>query len=187
MKKLLIAFIAMITILAIAYYFISPVFKVVEVDDVSPLDVITAKERVQIKDALDTMDAETKAEFEKQTDIMKNKIMVMEDSMPSTPKIVSEGSFKQRAHEVDGKAILIETGGEKILRFEDFDTINGPDLRIYLSTDLGDDDFVELGKIKATKGNVNYEVPSDVDVTKYKYVLVWCKPFKVLFSYAELG
>ena len=89
-------------------------------------------------------------------------------------------------HEVEGKAILIETDGEKILRFEDFDTINGPDLRIYLSSDLGDDDFVELGKIKATKGNVNYEVPGDVDISKYKYVLVWCKPFKVLFSYAEL-
>ena len=131
------------------------------------------------------MDSETKAEFEKQMDSMKGKIMVMDDTMPSA-SIIAQGNFKSRAHEVDGKAILIEKEGNRILRFEDFETINGPDLQIYLSSELGGDDFVELGKIKATKGNVNYEVPSDVDISKYKYVLIWCKPFKVLFSYAEL-
>ena len=46
--------------------------------------------------------------------------------------------------------------------------------------------MIDLGIIKATKGNVNYEIPQDIDTTKYNKVLVWCKPFKVLFSYAEL-
>ena len=68
----------------------------------------------------------------------------------------------------------------------DFDTINGPDLRIYLSSDLGSADIVELGKIKATKGNVNYDIPEGTDLEIYKNVLVWCKPFGVLFSFAQL-
>ena len=69
---------------------------------------------------------------------------------------------------------------------ENFETINGPDLFIYLSKDLTNKDFVNLGEIKATKGNVNYEVNSSIDTTQYKNVLVWCRAFGVLFSYAEL-
>jgi len=42
------------------------------------------------------------------------------------------------------------------------------------------------GKIKGTKGNVNYEIDRGVDLEKYDKVLVWCVPFGVLFSYADL-
>jgi hypothetical protein len=54
-----------------------------------------------------------------------------------------------------------------------------------LATDRSASDYIDLGKIKATKGNVNYGIPSDVDLEKYDTVLVWCVPFEVLFSYAE--
>lgn len=83
--------------------------------------------------------------------------------------------------------MLIEDDNKKIVRFEDFETINGPDLHIYLSADLEANDYVDLGQIKATKGNVNYDVPVGADTLKYNKVLVWCEPFEVLFSYAELG
>jgi len=174
--KNIIIILLFVIIIPIAYYLISPVFKVVELEEESPL---------QVKDAMDTMDAATKAEFERQVDAMKDKIIVMDDAMPAA-NIVSQGNFKARAHEVDGKAILIEKDGKKILRFEDFDTINGPNLHIYLSSELGDNDFIDLGKLKATKGNFNYDLDS-IDTNKYNKVLVWCVPFSVLFSYAELG
>ena len=112
--------------------------------------------------------------------------MQMSDAMPGSAVIVAQGSFKERAHEAKGSALLIDDNGELILRFEDFETINGPNLHIYLSAGLGDDDFIDLGKIKATKGNVNYEIPPGTDIEKYDKVLVWCVPFKVLFSYADL-
>jgi len=178
MKKLWILIIILLVIgIPFAWYTISPVFRVLEKDESSPL---------VIKDAMDSMDAKTKAEFEKQVEFMKDKVMVMNDAMPSA-KIIAQGDFQPRAHDVKGKALLIEKDGKKIVRFEDFETINGPDLRIYLSSDLSNDDFVELSKIKATKGNVNYEVPEEVDTSKYNKVLVWCKAFSVLFSYAVLG
>jgi hypothetical protein len=79
-----------------------------------------------------------------------------------------------------------DDGGKKVLRFEDFETVNGPNLHIYLSSDLEGKDFVDLGEIKATKGNVNYDLPEGVDLDRYDKVLVWCVPFKVLFSYGEL-
>lgn len=179
MKKLWI-FVIIILVIGIpfAYYTISPIFRVLEKDEASPLVV---------KDAMDSMDAKTKAEFDKQVGAMKDKVTVMSDVMPSAAKVLAQGEFKPRAHDVEGKALLIEKDGKKIVRFEDFETINGPDLRIYLSSDLSNDDFIELSKIKATKGNVNYEIPDGVDTSKYNKVLVWCKAFGVLFSYAVLG
>ena len=110
----------------------------------------------------------------------------MDDKMPLA-KIISEGAFVESAHHVNGKALIIEEeDGSKILRFEDFDTINGPNLHIYLSNSLGNDDFIDLGNIRATKGNVNYDVPQGTDLEKYDKVLVWCVPFGVLFSYSDL-
>lgn len=100
--------------------------------------------------------------------------------------IIYQGDFTPSAHEVEGIAKVIEENGEKTLRFENFETINGPNLHIYLASDLDVNDYVDLGEIKATKGNVNYEIPENTDLEKYNKVVVWCVPFKVLFSYAEL-
>ena len=35
--------------------------------------------------------------------------------------------------------------------------------------------------------NQNYNIPSEIDLTKYNTVLIWCRPFSVLFSSAELA
>jgi len=158
MKKLLIIF-----AIVIGFYLIAPAFTVVEVNEASPLANVDKEAMEETKDD----------------------VIEMTDPMP-TATIVSEGDFKPDAHEVTGKALVIETENGKLLRFEGFETINGPDLRIYLAADLEANDFVEISKIKATKGNVNYDLPTDIDVTKYNKVLVWCKPFSVLFSYVEL-
>ncbi|MSS74010.1 hypothetical protein EXS72_00005, partial [Candidatus Pacearchaeota archaeon] len=67
--------------------------------------------------------------------------------------------------EVSGSVKVIGLPNEKrVLRFENLDTSNGPDLYIYLATDTSADDFVDLGKIKATRGNVNYEIPVGIDL-----------------------
>ena len=107
------------------------------------------------------------------------------DSAP-TGSSVLRGQLVPSAHSVSGSVSVVENGGQKSLRFENLDTTNGPDLYIYLATDTSASDYVDLGKIKATKGNVNYNIPSGTDLNKYGKVLIWCKQFHVLFSYAEL-
>jgi uncharacterized protein YxeA len=178
MKKIIIT-LTLLIILPVAYYLISPIFKVVELEEKSPL--------ANIKGSMNNMDAATKQEFDRQVEAMKNQISVMGDKMPSAAKLISESDFKPRAHEVEGKAALIGQQGKKILRFEDFDTINGPNLHVYLSSGLGNEDFIDLGKLKATKGSFNYDLEKSIDTDRYNKVLVWCVPFGVLFSYAELG
>ncbi len=81
---------------------------------------------------------------------------------------------------------MIDMKGELVLRFENFKTDEGPGLYVYLSTDQDDDDYINLGKLKGTEGNMNYDVPAGTNTTKYNHALIWCEPFGVLFGYAIL-
>jgi Electron transfer DM13 len=91
-------------------------------------------------------------------------------------------------HNAEGIAKLIPLqDGSDILRLENLQVTNGPDLYVYLATDKSASDFVSLGKLKANNGNQNYNIPSQTDSTKYDTVLIWCRPFSVLFGSAELA
>jgi Electron transfer DM13 len=91
-------------------------------------------------------------------------------------------------HNAEGIAKLIPLqDGSDILRLENLQVTNGPDLYVYLATDKSASDFVSLGKLKANNGNQNYDIPTETDLTKYDTVLVWCRPFSVLFGSAELA
>lgn len=90
------------------------------------------------------------------------------------------------AHPASGTVRVVEAGGTTYIRYENFKTLNGPDIFVYLSKDLDATEFVDLGRVKATEGNINYEVPPGVAVEDYPYVLVWCRAFGVLFNYAAL-
>lgn len=90
-------------------------------------------------------------------------------------------------HPASGTARVVGTDGKTYIRYENFKTINGPDIYVYLSKDLNAKEFVDLGEVRATEGNINYEVPSSVDLSEYNYVLTWCKQFGVLFNYADLS
>lgn len=91
------------------------------------------------------------------------------------------------AHPASGTVHIIEDDDQTIVRYENLETINGPDLFVYLSTDLEATDFVDLGRLKATVGDVNYEVPEGVNIEEYPYVLIWCRQFGVLFNYANFS
>ena len=113
------------------------------------------------------------------------------------PQIVTlaEGSFVPRGrYNGQGDAIVLNDGSEqRFLRFENFSTDNGPDLRVYLSAsdangDSGafDDDFVDLGVLKGNIGDQNYEIPVGVDLSVYDTVVVWCVRFSTPFTAADL-
>lgn len=74
---------------------------------------------------------------------------------------LAQGEFRGLDHSSSGRAVLLALAdGSQVLRFEDLETDNGPDLRVYLSTapaDGPDDafavDFVDLGPLKGNVGN----------------------------------
>ncbi|NDB33055.1 MAG: hypothetical protein EB154_00015 [Nitrosopumilaceae archaeon] len=104
--------------------------------------------------------------------------------------MVASGQFtgaNDGIHNAQGWAKLVKLAdGNQLLRFEDFQATNGPDLHVYLATDTSAKDYVDLGKLKANIGNQNYDVPEGTDLAKYNTALVWCKQFSVLFGSAEI-
>jgi Electron transfer DM13 len=109
----------------------------------------------------------------------------------TTPNALRTGPFAgvgDGIHNAEGMAKVIPLQDESnILRLEDLRVTNGPDLYVYLATDKSASDFVSLGKLKANNGNQNYNIPSEIDLTKYDTVIIWCRPFSVLFGSADLA
>ena len=115
----------------------------------------------------------------------------------AAPATLAEGSFISLEHDTTGRALVLETdNGRRFLRFEEFETSNGPDLLVYLSskTPAGSDDwhgydqdFVDLGPLKGNVGDQNYEIPDGVDLDRYSTAVVWCRRFEVGFAAATLA
>ena len=118
------------------------------------------------------------------------------DSMPSdaTATLVAGGELMgaDSFHFGSGQVLLIlDPDGGGVLRFEDYEVRNGPDLHVYLTPDVdGDvhvDGAVDLGEVRATRGNVNYELPEGVDLASFRSVVIYCVPFRVIFATATLN
>lgn len=110
--------------------------------------------------------------------------------------ILAKGKFHGVAHETKGDVSISKLAdGRRVLRFENFETSNGPDLRVLLvaANDTSDSAAVkaaerlELASLKGNIGDQNYEIPADVDLGKYKSVTVWCNRFGVNFATAPLA
>jgi hypothetical protein len=117
------------------------------------------------------------------------------EALASAPAALLSGRFHSVAHETTGSATVHQLrDGKRVLRLTEFATSNGPDVRVYLvaAPDASDNEtvkeagFVELGKLKGTEGDQNYEVPADLDLGKYRAATIWCKRFSVNFGTAPL-
>jgi hypothetical protein len=113
----------------------------------------------------------------------------------AAPTTLATGAFHGVHHETTGTATLYRRpDGTRLLRFTNFSTSNGPDVRIYLvaAEDAQDNatvkqaGFIELGPMKGNQGDQNYDVPATVDLTKYRAVTIWCRRFAVNFATAPL-
>jgi hypothetical protein len=115
------------------------------------------------------------------------------DDKAELPNIVNanmndlyKGSFVSVAHQTSGNVSVNQN--KTTLSFANFVTDNGPNLDIYLVADINNvnSNFLNLGDIKGINGNYSYSLPSNVDFSVYKYVVVWCTDFSVNFGYATL-
>lgn len=116
-------------------------------------------------------------------------------AMAMATTTLASGRFNSVAHTTRGTATIYRLDdGTRVLRLTDFATSNGPDVRVYLvaAWDAADNEtvkqagFVEVGKLKGTDGDQNYEVPADLHLDKYRAVTIWCRRFSVNFGTAPL-
>ncbi len=109
------------------------------------------------------------------------------------PVLRGAGQFVGLAgHEGTGDAgFFVLADGSVVLRLENLDIQNGPDLRLYVVPGAAqtspDDDALYLGKLRGNVGNQTYELPADFDLMPGDWtVLVWCEAFSVEFVAATV-
>jgi hypothetical protein len=105
-----------------------------------------------------------------------------------TPVVLLKGNFIKGPYgTTTGTAKIIkDSTGAHHLFLENFAVSNGPDLKVYLSSDLNASKYLRLGSLKSTNGNQLYDIPGKPDYNEYKYALIWCESFAHLFGSAEL-
>ncbi|MGK3943415.1 DM13 domain-containing protein [Streptomyces sp. RP5T] len=115
------------------------------------------------------------------------------------PQTVASGELISHEHATSGTVKLVRLAdGSHVVRLENLDTSNGPDLRVWLTDApvkegtagwrvFDDGKHVSLGKLKGNKGSQNYTVPPDVDPAGFTSVSIWCDRFDVSFGAAELA
>ena len=151
--------VAAVALAGLGYYLISPLFRVVRLDDPEPVSAPAQQMVAEVPPPIP-----------------------VESPPPTSAPVVGTAG-----HPASGTARIVIADGRTYVRYENFKTINGPDIYVYLAKDLDANEFVSLGRVRATEGSVNYEVPAGGDVAAYPYVLTWCKMFGVLFNYAALS
>jgi hypothetical protein len=118
------------------------------------------------------------------------------ETAPTGPVELATGSFVSRnRYTVTGTATTYELeDGQRILRLEDFESTNGPDLFVYLTAAGSADedaaldaDFIDLGVLTGNIGNQNYAIPDEVDLDRYTSVVIWCRRFTTSFGVADLS
>ena len=117
---------------------------------------------------------------------------------PSAPAKLLTGSLISHEHETSGTVVVLQLAdGSRVLRLENLDTSDGPDLKVWLSDaavvpgragwHLFDDGrYVSLGSLKGNHGNQNYPIPASVKLSDFRSVAIWCDRFNVSFGAADL-
>ena len=101
--------------------------------------------------------------------------------------IIRSGGFLSDQRSTGGVARYVINNDKRFLVFENFSTGNTNGLRVYLSTNLTNDEIQDIGPLKAISGNFNYELQGGFDPLRYNNVLIWDRPFASLFGHATLN
>ena len=145
-----------------------------------------------IPDNVTRDEAETTMETAAKIEAPMSEPMTTEMSTSQTVSLTS-GDFRDadRFHKGSGTATIYRLEDDShVLRLEDLNVTNGPDLHVLLMVDPEGGDksqgYLDLGKLKGNIGNQNYPIPGDTVVSEYHAVMIYCQPFHVVFSTAPL-
>ncbi|WP_197504998.1 DM13 domain-containing protein [Mycobacterium sp. E3305] len=121
-----------------------------------------------------------------------------DERLPPGARTTRRGEFTGHIHRTSGVARLVTLAdGAQILRLENLHTTFGPGLRVWLSDAPVDHarfpwrkfahgTHIDLGRLRANRGNADYVVPNGADTDTLRSVILWCERFRVPFGAAQL-
>ena len=185
-RAILVVLIVLAVALPLTFYLVSPLFIRTTLVEAAPVVAVSSPSPSPSPTATPAVTASPTPSAEPPT------LPPSPATTPFAPLAVSTGEFMgtDEVHFGSGTATIIETmPGHHILRLQDFSVLNGPDLFVYLSPDAAGytDGALELGRLKATDGSFNYDLPAGTDPSDFASAIIWCKQFSHLFAVAALS
>lgn len=121
-------------------------------------------------------------------------MMIGQHALVAEDTVIAKGVWFKRTQKISGTWHLYDKGTYRELHFIDFKTKKAPDLQVFLSPHFlsnttnknAMDGAKPLGKLKSPKGNQVYRIPADVDLKKFRSVLIHCKKYSKLWGAGNL-
>jgi hypothetical protein len=194
-----------VVLAVLAYTLLSPFFRNDAVNEAFPS--LTQTQRDQLRTMPESQQevlvamADDNVEMAAETALaMMETPTSLEEDMPpmDEPVILVQGAFNEfdAVHRGEGAATIYELpDGSRVLRLEDFQVTNGPQLHVILTrgvpTNILDREasanHLDLGALKGNIGSQNYKIPSDVNLDEFQAVVIYCVPFSVNFTTAAFS
>jgi Electron transfer DM13 len=120
------------------------------------------------------------------------------EAAPEGARTIAMGKFIGHVHHAAGTARLVVLPDNKhLLRVEGLRTTQGPRVHVWLIDRRIDHAtasrhtvktvaHVDLGPMRANRGDANYLLPDDARITSAKTAILWCARFRVVFGFAPL-
>lgn len=108
------------------------------------------------------------------------------DPTEMTVTHLRKGTLMGVGHSVEGNVNVYVDGERLVLVLDPFSSQNGPDLKVYLSKDEKASEYLNLGALRSTTGKQSYDISGMPNLDQYKFAMIWCQQFSVLFGIAEL-
>lgn len=110
-------------------------------------------------------------------------------------KTAQSGSFEKSTFKIQGDWQIVKENGQTIFRLSnDFQTKNGPDLKLFLSPksvgnvtgSTATHDAIKLSVLRSHKGAQDYIIPANIDLSQYGSILIHCEAYSKLWGGANL-
>lgn len=186
-RRALVAAAVLLPLAALAWWLGSPLFLSTTVEEEFPLSagavVPAGMSPAEVEEVMAEMAAQAHPVLEEMPGEARSAVRV------KAGRFSDVDSF----HRGSGSATIYRLeDGSALLRLEEFQVTNGPDLHVLLvphPRPAGREDlagYLSLGKLKGNIGDQNYPIPGGTDLDAFGSVVIYCLPFHVLFSVAPL-
>ncbi|TBR23057.1 MAG: hypothetical protein EPO63_06320 [Candidatus Nitrosotenuis sp.] len=89
-----------------------------------------------------------------------------------------------KGYDGGGTASIVYAGNMAFLRLEDFSVTSGIDQHLYLTKDGTIASGIDLGPLKASVGNQNYDI-TGINTDAYNVMMIYSKTFDTYYAYTK--
>ncbi len=113
-------------------------------------------------------------------EIQEKKELTFEENSRGEIFSLKENVFAQ------GSITFSEKEGKNYIELKDFKITNNKNLYLFFSTNVKGQSLVQITKLTANIGNLEYEIPTKVDLNIHKYILIRDTLNNENYAYSEL-